>query len=215
MLAAGGINFSPELPKRVVDSMAQLSLGSFDHIAFELPRNPFGLAPDDLVFEKSSGPKTAALFANIGGTSLCMVEVAGPFGRDLAKQGEAAMVAFANDWLVTVFGSAAKNAITRAAVTRWSEDPLTRGAFSAATPGNADARKMLMEPLRERIYFAGEAMHETLWGTVGGAWESGTRAAEAALRRIGALRAPDEESKSSRPAKSAKSPSRNRRRNEF
>ena len=37
------------------------------------------------------------------------------------------------------------------------------------------------------MYFAGEATHETLWGTVDGAWESGERAAEAALRRIGAL----------------------------
>ena len=37
------------------------------------------------------------------------------------------------------------------------------------------------------MYLAGEATHETLWGTVDGAWESGERAAEAALRRIGAL----------------------------
>ena len=39
-----------------------------------------------------------------------------------------------------------------------------------------------MEPLRERVFFAGEAVHETLWGTVGGAWESGERAAAAVLR---------------------------------
>jgi len=38
------------------------------------------------------------------------------------------------------------------------------------------------------MLLAGEATHETLWGTVDGAWESGERAAEAALRRIGALR---------------------------
>ena len=38
------------------------------------------------------------------------------------------------------------------------------------------------------MYLAGEATHETLWGTIDGAWESGERAAEAALRRIGALR---------------------------
>jgi hypothetical protein len=38
------------------------------------------------------------------------------------------------------------------------------------------------------MFLAGEATHETLWGTVDGAWESGERAAEAALRRIGALR---------------------------
>ena len=39
------------------------------------------------------------------------------------------------------------------------------------------------------MYLAGEATHETLWGTIDGAWESGERAAEAALRRIGALKA--------------------------
>jgi len=60
-------------------------------------------------------------------------------------------------------------------------------------PGSVDARKVLMEPLGGRIWFAGEAVHETQWGTVGGAWESGTRAAEAALRRIGALKEPDED----------------------
>ena len=38
------------------------------------------------------------------------------------------------------------------------------------------------------MFLAGEATHETLWGTVDGAWESGERAAEAALRRIGARR---------------------------
>ena len=37
------------------------------------------------------------------------------------------------------------------------------------------------------MFFAGEATHETQWGTVDGAWESGERAAEAALRKIGAL----------------------------
>jgi hypothetical protein len=38
------------------------------------------------------------------------------------------------------------------------------------------------------MFLAGEATHETLWGTVDGAWESGERAAEAALRKIGALK---------------------------
>ena len=38
------------------------------------------------------------------------------------------------------------------------------------------------------MFLAGEATHETLWGTVDGAWESGERAADAALRRIGALK---------------------------
>ena len=41
-----------------------------------------------------------------------------------------------------------------------------------------------MEPLKNRLWFAGEAAHETLWGTVGGAWESGERAADAVVRAL-------------------------------
>jgi hypothetical protein len=41
-----------------------------------------------------------------------------------------------------------------------------------------------MESINNRIWFAGEAAHERLWGTVAGAWESGDRAATAALRVI-------------------------------
>jgi hypothetical protein len=33
-----------------------------------------------------------------------------------------------------------------------------------------------MASVNDRIWFAGEAAHEALWGTVGGAWESGERA---------------------------------------
>ena len=47
-------------------------------------------------------------------------------------------------------------------------------------------RRALIDPIG-CMYLAGEATHETLWGTVDGAWESGERAAEAALRKIGAL----------------------------
>ncbi|MBV8791532.1 MAG: FAD-dependent oxidoreductase, partial [Pseudolabrys sp.] len=136
VLASGDIAFSPALPKRQLDAVNALSLGSFDHIAFELPGNPLGLASDDVVFEKTTSSKTAAFVANIGGSRLCTIEVAGSFGRDLTKQGEAAMIAFANDWLGSVFGGSARK-ITRAVVTRWNDDPLARGAFSAASPGNA------------------------------------------------------------------------------
>jgi monoamine oxidase len=61
------------------------------------------------------------------------------------------------------------------------------GAMSASAPGGQLSRKILTEPIG-CMYLAGEATHDTLWGTVDGAWESGERAAEAALRRIGALR---------------------------
>ena len=186
-LAAGKVKFAPELPKRHLDALSKLKLGSRDHIALELPGNPLGLRTDELVLEKSNGPRTASIFANASGSTLCMVDVGGSFGRDLAAKGEKEMVAFALDWLSSLFGSDMKTLVQRRHATRWNEEPWVLGAFSAASPGGQSARRVLMEPLN-RMYFAGEAVHETLWGTVGGAWESGERAADAVVRLLSGRR---------------------------
>ncbi len=148
------------------------------------PGNPLGLQRDELVFEKSLSTRTGALTANVGGTPLSVVSVGGKFGRDLAEQGDKAMVEFAVEWLSGMFGPGVKKALGRTQTTQWSKDPWTQGAIATAAPGWQGARRTLMEPMRNRVFFAGEAVHETAWGTVGGAWESGTRAADAVVRRI-------------------------------
>ncbi|MDI4239260.1 NAD(P)/FAD-dependent oxidoreductase [Bradyrhizobium sp. Arg237L] len=210
VLAAGKLKFDSELPKRVVDAVAKLGLGSYDRIALQLPGNPLGLARDDVLIEQSNSMRTALLYANIGGSSLCTIDVAGSFGRDLSADGEQAMVAFATEWLKKLFGSDAVAGIKKSSATRWNASPYILGAMSVAAPGGQAARRALIDPVG-CMYFAGEATHDTLWGTVDGAWESGERAAEAALRRIGALPAapsaaappPQKQRRRARPAQSA------------
>lgn len=197
VLASGKIKFAPDLPKRQLDAAAQLSLGSYDRIALEMPGNPLGLGRDDSFIEQSSDVRTALLSANVGGSSLCLVDVGGGFGRDLSAQGEAAMIAFAIEWLTKLFGSDTAAAVKRSAATRWNADPYILGAMSAAAPGGAAGRRALAEPLGA-LYFAGEATSETDFGTVGGAWDSGERAADAALRKLG----PVKESEPARPVHS-------------
>jgi len=184
LIASGAFKFSPD--RR--DLFARLPLGSYDRIALELPGNPLGLESDDLVFEKSSNSHTAAILGNVGGTPLCFVDVAGPFGRDLSAQGESAMFDFAAEWLSGLYGSEIKRAIGRKQATRWNAAPYALGAWSAALPGAQSVRRLLMDRLADDVWYAGEAAHETLWGTVGGAWESGERAADAVLRRLGGIR---------------------------
>jgi monoamine oxidase len=150
-----------------------------------LPNNPLGLRPDELVFEKSDSTRTAALFANASGTPLCIVDVAGGFGRDLAAKGDAAMFDFALSWLTGLYGTDIAKAVRRKHATHWNDEPWVLGAFSAAAPGGQPSRRVLMESVNDRIWFAGEAAHETLWGTVGGAWESGERAADAVVKSFG------------------------------
>ncbi|HSV23158.1 MAG TPA: NAD(P)/FAD-dependent oxidoreductase [Xanthobacteraceae bacterium] len=199
VLSSDKLKFDPELPRRHLDAIEKLRLGSYDHIALELPGNPLGLQRDELVFEKSDSARTAAILANISGTPLCTIEVAGKFGNDLAASGEAAMVSFVLDWLAGLYGVEIRKAVRRIGATRWNYDPWTLGAFSTAVPGGQWARAALAEPVRDRIFFAGEATHETLWGTVGGAWASGERAADLALKRLGFI---NERPEPKRPASS-------------
>ena len=185
VLASGKIKFVPELPKRLLDALGKLRLGSHDRIALEMTGNPLGLRADELVFEKSDKRETAAIFANVSGSTLCIVEVGGAFGRELSSKGEVAMRDFAVGWLGGLYGTDMKNAVKRSHATRWNQEPWVLGAASVALPGAQSARRVLAEPLSNRIFLAGEAAHETQWGTVGGAWESGERAADAAIKLLG------------------------------
>jgi len=209
MLVAGSIKFAPDLPRRQLDAAAALSLGSQDRIALHMTGNPLGLGRDEVVVEQSSDRQTGSLLANVGGSALCVVDVGGSFGRDLSAQGEAAMVAFAMEWLTRLYGSDVAGAVKKSAATRWDEMPFVRGAMSCAPPGGQPSRRILAEPLGA-LFLTGEASHETMWGTVDGAWESGERAADAALRKLGVLR----DSDNSAPAASSRrraTPSRSNR----
>src|SRR5258705_568986 len=164
VLAAGNIRFTPDIPRRHLDAAAKLSLGSHDHIALQLPGNPLGLARDEIIIEQSNSTRTALLFANMGSSSLCSIDVAGSFGRDLSSQGEPAMVAFAVEWLTRLFGSEAVSGVKKSSATRWNAEPFVLGAMSAAIPGGQPSRRILSGRIRCR-FVPGHGSHETLPGT--------------------------------------------------
>jgi monoamine oxidase len=185
VLAAGRIKFEPALPRRHAEAFARLTLGTYERVALELPGNPLGLDHNDLVFEKARDTHTAALLANVSGSSLCYIDVAGPFAAELNAKGPTALRTFAVGWLADLFGNDVKKKVRRSHATQWAKDPWILGAGSVAPPGAAGLRRVFDEPVRDRVFFAGEAASENLWGTVEGAWESGERAADRALRLYG------------------------------
>jgi monoamine oxidase len=61
----------------------------------------------------------------------------------------------------------------------WSNDPWSRGAYTWVAAGGIDAHATLAEPLRETLFFAGEATCGAgMNATMDGAIQSGRRAAE-------------------------------------
>ena len=91
------------------------------------------------MFEKATGARTAALLANVSGTPLCMVEVGGSFGRELAAKGEPRWSAFALDWLADLYGADVKKAVKRTHATRWNAGAV--GARRASRPRRPAARR--------------------------------------------------------------------------
>jgi monoamine oxidase len=185
VLASGKIKFKPDLPATYSKAFEKLKLGSYDHVAIEFNRDfPLGLENNEIVFEKTSNTKTAALFANVNGSRISILKIPGRHGAELVDQGEGAMIDFAIDWINGVFGSDAKKAIGRTHTTAWNKQSWALGAFSSAYPGAQEARKVLSEPISDSIWFAGEALNQDYWGTVGGAWQEGERAADGVIGRF-------------------------------
>ena len=63
--------------------------------------------------------------------------------------------------------------------TNWSQDPFSYGSYSyfAKGSGNAD-REIVLEPIGERVYFAGEALNPNYQISVQAAYESGVGVAQ-------------------------------------
>jgi len=109
------------------------------------------------------------------------------FGGDLAwrleADGERAFFDFASSELSGLLGSAFARRIKPIGLHRWGTDPFARGSYSYASPGKADCRAALVEPVDGRLFFAGEACSLADFSTVHGAFATGVIAADAIIAK--------------------------------
>lgn len=181
VIAAGRPRILPGLVQRYRTGLERITLGACDHIAFALPGNLLGLGADELIHFKAEGPRAYALVARLGGSDVHSLEVGGALARDLADAPAGAARAFLVEALTREFGAGAARRIGEVHATRWTKEPFALGAMSGALPGAGLSRRALAEVISGRLLLAGEHTHETLWGTLPGAWASGERAAAQAL----------------------------------
>lgn len=70
--------------------------------------------------------------------------------------------------LAGLLGSAIEGLLTPMVESAWRRDPFIGGAYSHARVGHAGARAQLAAPVRERLFFAGEACSPHAFSTVHG-----------------------------------------------
>lgn len=179
VLAAESIRFDPPLPAEKQDAINAISMGYYNHIALHFSEDIFGMGPDGFVLHRVGEDKQAfGALTNASGSGLAYCDVGGSFARELELAGEAAATDFVVGKLRSLVGGDVDKYLVKSAVSNWGKDPLVRGCYASAVPGGYPMRTVLREPLADQIFFAGEACHEDLWATVGGADLTGVSAAK-------------------------------------
>ena len=140
-----------------------------------------GTEPNNVVYSKG---RRLAFLVRPFSLNLIIAFVGGQKAASMALVSPDMEIAEALDELAHIYGPQVKERLTGAQVTRWCQNPLTRGSYSSAKPGKQAARKELCRP-ETNLILAGEACHEKWAGTLAGAYLSGMRAAAEALKQLG------------------------------
>ena len=179
VLAAEAIEFRPPLPERKRQAVSALPMGIAEKVALRFVSNPFPYPPNTYLVTHTTGEEHAfGLHLCPAGHPVAVGYAGGPLAAWLNRQTDETAVEFALERLTRAFGDDLRHKVIAHTRTRWAENPLTRGSYSAARPrGGHASRRILAEPVGERLFFAGEATDPTDFATVHGAWQSGIRAA--------------------------------------
>ena len=180
VLAAGGVRFAPRLPDAVLAAVHGLPMGLLTKIGLPGGADRLGLE-DNATLVQQDG--RMAFNAWPQGRGHITGFAGGRAAWQVAEDAGAAE-ALARAELRRMLGGAVDRALgAGAVVTAWGTDPLHRGAYAYALPGQAGQRGVLAAAFPgERLLFAGEACRmDGLAGTVGGAFLSGQDAARRLL----------------------------------
>lgn len=184
VLRAGRLAFTPELPVTHRHALDGLGMGAYTKIALRFDsEDGFGMGPNSTLVSRHGG--VLVLYAMWPhGEKVVVAHLGGDRAREVVALGEAGAAALMLDELAEALGPQVRAAYRGARLAGWWADPFALGSYSIARPGHADARAALMEPVGERIYFAGEALAGKAAMTVGGATLSGMEVAEKVARRL-------------------------------
>jgi monoamine oxidase len=181
VLAEERIRFTPSAPG-LLEACRGVPLGNSNKVFIQM-------APGALPYEGSvhftgtdRSVRTASYQTRPLERDVLLAYFGGGLARELEERNE--LESFALEELTGIFGSAFASQVRRMVHSEWTQDPWSRGAYSAALPGCAHLRERLTEPLGERVFFAGEACSIDYFGTINGAWLTGVAAAAAVSQKV-------------------------------
>lgn len=185
VLLKRGPAFLPEVDISFYEALEHVPLGVANKVFYRM--KPGTLPFDGMLHFTGTNlsARTGSYGVRPGGQELLLAFFGGNTARELEACGE--LDRFARDELSRIFGREILSNIVASHSTAWAQDPDAMGSYSVALPGYADDRMKLATPLRDGLYYAGEASSLEHFGTIHGAWAMGVQAARdaAAFVRAG------------------------------
>lgn len=177
--------FAPALPPEVARAIAGFGTGIYEHVVLHWPSSPFR-GRDRIANLVGGRHQPPGLLTRVDGTPFHYYELdaAGAASLDARGAGPDGARHRVRATLAEHFGHRALRDLAIPVVSAWRHDPWARGSWAIVPPGHAPARERLQADVGGRIWFAGEALSRAQWGTAGGAYAEGDRAARAIVARL-------------------------------
>lgn len=193
VLQAGLPAFDPPLPTAKADALGALIMGPVVKLALHFRRAFWesleGGRFRDVAFFQRRDARFPTFWTLLPLRAPILIAWSGGPKADLLRDaGAGARTRAALDDLAVLFGPEARphDELVGAYQHDWDADPFSRGAYSYVATGGCGAREALAAPVGGRLFFAGEATASAgESGTVGGALESGERAAREIVAALG------------------------------
>ena len=178
VLANGTLRFSPALPDKSEAAHA-LPLGVADKVFLRV-EHPEDLPKDTRVFGSLTTPETGSYTLRAFGRPV----VEGYFGGAFARALEGEIAPFAIEQVCDGLGNDMRKRLSPIAESAWARDPWSLGSYSYGCAGAAASRATLAAPVDERLFFAGEHCSRHDFSTAHGAYRTGVRAADEAMKAL-------------------------------
>jgi monoamine oxidase len=183
VLKSSSVRFTPNLSQAKQNAISKLGVGVLNKCYLLFPKSFW---PDDIDWldyvSDKHGEWTnwySLLRANM---PILIGFNAANRGLAIEKLSDKQIVASAMQTLKTIFGANIPEP-TDYHITRWAADPYARGSYSYNAVGSLpNMRKEIAKPLKNKLFFAGEATNQDYFGTAHGAYLSGLRAAKGVLQ---------------------------------
>jgi monoamine oxidase len=182
ILRDGDIQFIPALPFEMSSAFSKIGMGPGMKIVLKFIRkfwepNTGSIISDGIIPEYwAAGHRKSTL------NNVLVGFVNGENAIQLGKSKKDIVKTALNDLDRIFGGKTASQWFSDSFVMDWSQEPFIRGTYSYPKVGEGNAREALAKPVKNKLFFAGEATHtEGHFGTIHGALETAVRAVNQVL----------------------------------